>query len=149
MEGLSPIILRRTIENIVEEIESREEVILGASIAHGTRVNFFSEHVGHLNLLVYPEYGEVNYKLNSKTTFFSNAHMNPNPIIVKDMLKMVPFNSKRDGKIWFPGGHDGNELQNGIDSLILFKQNPVSNPSLHEGFKEFLDEVVPPYQQRY
>jgi len=89
-----------------------------------------------LSLIVYPSKGEIGrYDLNPREQFFSNAHMDPDPLVVKGIKMGFHVHSKIT-EAFIHIGSGG--VPNTVKGLILFKKNPFEKLDHYTGFNEFI-----------
>jgi len=133
--------VQRALEAVVEDVVPTKgsDVHLEAFLSTGEALKFIGfELRGVLTMLVYPSKGEIEKYRFTKDPFFTNAHQNPDPIVVQDIHpdKGILLNTKRPPgyvlltrDLWIP---------NEISSALLFKKNPFENLEDYDGIEEFL-----------
>jgi hypothetical protein len=93
----------------------------------------------NLTLIVYPKRGKIKeYKLNKKSKFLTDAHQNPDPIVIKAILEAVCLHPTiTEEYIWLPGCNIGKS--NKIGGALLYKTNPFEPITKYPGFEEFIN----------
>jgi hypothetical protein len=136
--------IKRTLDYILEEtvpgIEG-EFANLEGFLATFQWVRMFSGEVpGHFNFIAYPQSETTvkRYILNPISEFATNAHQNPDPLVIHIPNSELYLHPKKTVKsIWFPRD---NGIVNTITGGFLFKENPLDNLELYPGFKELLEK---------
>lgn len=127
------------IRSILRGVETEEgkEVILSTCIWDNNRSYYYYEDVPpNASLVIFPEYGEIKkFLLNPNTFFFSNAHMNVDPLIVYRIRKGWHFDEDRTEDNMWDGTWEG--CTNRIGGIMAFKKSPIENPGYYKFF-EFL-----------
>lgn len=135
-------VVKKCLSVILEKIEaaSDEELIIDSFLAHYSYLQIIDDSIQtHLGLLLYPKHGKVkHYFLNPKEDFFSNVHMQGDPLIVRDIQTGLHVHPRRTEDIL---EFRRFAVSNRIEGALLFKRNPFEDLDYYEGFREFWEET--------
>ncbi len=136
MKGLNLLIKR-----LIPKTEG--DVHLEGFFAEGNAFCRMKDIPTHLSMVIYPSKGQVKRYVLSDAVFFSNAHTNPDPLIITNIdesLYLHPecrddfFRLRPVGRV-FTDFYIPSLVHNGV----FFKRNPFLCPKDYEGFQRFMD----------
>jgi len=130
--------IRRGIELILQEIIPADdgEAHLEAFLATCHVAGFIMSRPTELTMLVYPAKGEVKRYALAQEDFFSNVHLDPDPLSVTNIQAGIHLHpTKTSDRVWIPGNLYASNI---ITAALFYKKNPLANLALYPGFEEFL-----------
>jgi len=139
LNKIRPELFKKCLNTFLEKINSTD----------GSDIHlryFYSQILGEymkgfsngLTLLIFPLSGEIKkYWLNKNGEFLTDIHRNPDPILITRIETGLYIDPNRTDAYFF-NQRKHKVVQNKIDSVALFKKNPVINKSQYEGFEDFL-----------
>lgn len=116
-------LIEKTIACCVKNVECAEgSANLCGFLADNHGLNqIFEFHPPEIVVCVYPEQGVVRYLLNEDEEFFSNVHQNPDPIVIRQIVRGIHLHPIRtDDYLWW--GRRKNSIPNRVNGLILFSR---------------------------
>ena len=71
----------------------------------------------------FPDSGQISYLLNSEEAFFSNAHQNPDPLVVQDIERGIHLHPTRTEDYLLEYRRPCPSIPNRVNGLVLFRRN--------------------------
>ena len=127
--------IKRALYSVVSELKGEDESdvhLEGCIVTSNVLRKYFDYQFRLFNVLIYPKSERVKYQLKRSGKFYKNLHQQRSPIIVLGLECSLKNNSSQH--TWLQRGVD---IQNSIEGMSLFSENPYDNPPKY--FEEVID----------
>jgi len=118
--------IRRALEMVVSGLRAKDssDIHLEGCLATSNVLRkYIEERTEALNVLLYPKYETIKYRLKRTGKFTTTLHQQRSPIIIIGINGLyVKNNGQRH--VWIPGNQD---LLNEINGVLLFNENPFDH----------------------
>ncbi len=137
------VAINRLLRAVIKEVYPEGgwgDVTLQACLGSPRAVSLFSEFASApLTVLAFPKENiqVERYELNPEEELMSNIHRNLDPLSITNIRSGFHLSPKRTDD--YVDLNMRRSAPNRISGAILFRQNPIKNPQLYDGFQDFLD----------
>jgi len=139
-----PELFKKCLNTFLEEIVPEEDgdIQLGYFYSWGPPLRpFLPEYSWNgLTLSIFPTKGIIkSYTLNPEGNFLTNIHRSQDPIVITHIRTRLYIHPDITESHIHWGRRGG--VPNKIDGAVLFRQNPVENKTVYEGFEDFVKRI--------
>ncbi len=128
--------IKRALETAVSKLKASDNSSIhleGCLTTNNVLRRYIEEKTEFLNVLLYPKYDAIRYRLKRTGKFTTTLHQQRSPIIITGINGLFIKNNGQH-HVWVPGN---SYLLNEIGGILLFNENPFDSPPKY--FQEVID----------